>query len=79
MKVAFYGHVRQYENIKSEIDGNMQEVIMSGSYVLGPMLTKFEEQATKYFGSKHAIGVGNGTDAIWLTLVSIWASAPAMK
>jgi dTDP-4-amino-4,6-dideoxygalactose transaminase len=71
MKVAFYGHVRQYENIKSEIDANMQEVIMSGSYVLGPMLSKFEKQATEYFGSKHAIGVGNGTDAIWLTLMAL--------
>jgi dTDP-4-amino-4,6-dideoxygalactose transaminase len=71
MKVAFYGHVRQYENIKSEIDANMQEVIMSGKYVMGPMLSKFEKQASEYFGSKHAVGVGNGTDAIWLTLMAL--------
>ena len=30
MKVPFYGHVRQYESIKSEIDAKMQEVILSG-------------------------------------------------
>ncbi len=71
MKVAFYGHVRQYEKIKSEIDSNMNEVIMSGSYVLGPMLKKFEAQASEYFGSRHAVGVGNGTDAIWLTLMAL--------
>ena len=42
MKVAFYGHVRQYENIKAEIDANISEVLMSGKYVMGPMLEKFE-------------------------------------
>lgn len=71
MNVEFYGHVRQYENIREEIDANMREVIMSGKYVLGPMLGKFEEQAKEYFGSKYAIGVGNGTDAIWLSLMAM--------
>ena len=32
MKVPFYGHVRQYQNLKSEIDAKMQEVIQSGQY-----------------------------------------------
>lgn len=67
-QVGFYGHVRQYLNIKDEIDANMQAVLMSGKYVRGPMLAAFEKQAAAYFGSKHAIGVGNGTDALWLTL-----------
>jgi dTDP-4-amino-4,6-dideoxygalactose transaminase len=71
MKVSFYGHVRQYENIKSEIDANMQEVIMSGSFTLGPVGARFETQAAEYFGSKHAIGVGNGTDALWLSLMAL--------
>jgi dTDP-4-amino-4,6-dideoxygalactose transaminase len=71
MKVGFYGHVRQYQNIKSEIDANMQEVLMSGNYVGGPVLARFEEQAKAYFGSKYAIGVGNGTDAIWLCLMAL--------
>src|SRR5689334_3260196 len=35
MTVPFYGHVRQYHNIKSEIDSNMQEVLESGQYVMG--------------------------------------------
>jgi dTDP-4-amino-4,6-dideoxygalactose transaminase len=74
MKVSFYGHVRQYENIKAEIDANIQEVLMSGKYVQGPMLAKFEAQAAEYFGSKYAIGVGNGTDAIWLALMALGVS-----
>ncbi len=75
MKVGFYGHVRQYENIKAEIDANINEVLMSGSYVMGPMLSKFEAQAAEYFGSKHAIGVGNGTDALWLSLMALGVGA----
>jgi len=71
MKVGFYGHVRQYHNIKQEIDAKIQEVLESGQYVLGPMLKKFEAEAATYFGCKHAIGVGNGTDAIWLTLMAL--------
>ncbi|MCE9613559.1 MAG: DegT/DnrJ/EryC1/StrS family aminotransferase [Lentisphaerae bacterium] len=71
MNVSFYGHVRQYESIKDEIDSNMREVLMSGKYVLGPMLSRFEAEAAKYFGTKHAIGLGNGTDAIWLALMAL--------
>lgn len=71
MKVEFYGHVEQYNNIKSEIDANMQEVLQSGKFVMGPMLSKFEGELAEYMGTKYAIGVGNGTDAIWLTLMAL--------
>lgn len=71
MNVSFYGHVRQYESIKGEIDAKMNEVLMSGKYVLGPMLSQFEAESVQYFGTKHAIGVGNGTDAIWLVLMAL--------
>jgi len=70
MKVEFYGHVRQYNNIKSEIDRNMQEVLLSGQYVQGPMLKRLAELAA-YHGTKYAVGVGNGTDAIWLALMAL--------
>jgi len=71
MKVEFYGHVRQYKNIQSEIDRNMQEVLMSGNYVQGPMLKRFEAELAAYHGTKFAIGLGNGTDAIWLALMAL--------
>jgi dTDP-4-amino-4,6-dideoxygalactose transaminase len=71
MKVEFYGHVRQYHNIKSEIDRNIQTVLESGQYVMGPMLKQFEGELAAYHGVNHAVGVGNGTDAIWLTLMAL--------
>lgn len=71
MKVEFYGHVRQYKNIQSEIDANMQKVLLSGNYVQGPMLKQFEAELAAYHGTKYAIGLGNGTDAIWLALMAL--------
>ena len=71
MKVEFYGHVRQYHNIKSEIDQNIATVLESGQYVMGPMLKRFEGELAAYHGTKFAIGVGNGTDAIWLALTAL--------
>ena len=71
MKVEFYGHVRQYKNIQKEIDANMQEVLLSGSYVQGPMLKRFEGELAKYHGTKFAVGLANGTDAIWLALMAL--------
>src|SRR3982751_824682 len=71
MKVEFYGHVRQYHKIKSDIDANIKEVLESGQYVMGPMLKKFEGELAAYHGAKFAIGLGNGTDAIWLALMAL--------
>jgi dTDP-4-amino-4,6-dideoxygalactose transaminase len=71
MKVEFYGHVRQYQNIKAELDANINQVLMSGKYVLGPLGEQFEKELAQFTGHKHAIGVGNGTDAIWLVLMAL--------
>jgi dTDP-4-amino-4,6-dideoxygalactose transaminase len=71
MKVGFYGHVRQYHNIKAEIDANIQKVLESGEYVQGPMNKQFEKELAAFHGAKYAIGVGNGTDAIWLVLMAM--------
>jgi len=71
LSVAFYGHTRQYHNIKTEIDANVQQVLESGQYVMGPMLKRFEDELAAYHGTKYAIGVGNGTDALWLTFKAL--------
>lgn len=71
MTVAFYGHVRQYHNIRAEIDANIKAVLDSGQYVMGPMLKRFEEELAAFHGTKYAIGVGNGTDALWLTFKAL--------
>ncbi len=71
MKVPFYGHVKQYQGIRHEIDANIREVLESGQYVMGPMLKRFEQAFAAYHGMKYAVGVGNGTDALWLTFLAL--------
>jgi dTDP-4-amino-4,6-dideoxygalactose transaminase len=71
MKVGFYGHVRQYHNIKAEIDAKMQEVLESGEYVMGPMLKRFEVEFAQYCGMKYAVGLNSGTDALWLAFLAL--------
>src|SRR6476620_9096730 len=75
MQVGFYGHVRQYKNIQAEIDANIKRVIESGEYVQGPMLKQFEQELAAFHGMTHAVGVGNGTDAIWLALMALGIGA----
>jgi dTDP-4-amino-4,6-dideoxygalactose transaminase len=71
LSVAFYGHVRQYHNIKAEIDANIHQVLESGQYVTGPMLKRFEKELADFHGMSYAVGVGNGTDALWLAFLAL--------
>lgn len=71
MKVEFYGHVRQYHNIKDEIDAKIQEVLESSKYVMGPMLSSFEKELAEYSGMRYAVGVNSGTDALWLAFLAL--------
>jgi dTDP-4-amino-4,6-dideoxygalactose transaminase len=71
MQVGFYAHVRQYHNLRDEIDSAVREVLESGSYILGPAVARFESQLAAFSGMKHAIGVNSGTDALWLAMMAL--------
>ncbi len=43
-------------------------VAASGRYILGPEVQAFEQELADYLGVGHAIGVGNGTDALTIAL-----------
>ncbi|MCC7014703.1 MAG: DegT/DnrJ/EryC1/StrS family aminotransferase [Planctomycetes bacterium] len=46
-------------------------VLDSGKYVLGPEVEAFEREFPKLHGVAHGVGVGNGTDALWLGLLAL--------
>lgn len=71
MKVGFYGHVRQYHNLKAELDAAIRGVLESGEYVLGPALSRFERELASYLDMTHAVGVNSGTDALWLAFLAM--------
>jgi dTDP-4-amino-4,6-dideoxygalactose transaminase len=58
----------QYQSIEKEIDVAIKEVLLSGQYILGPVVKEFEEQVAAYCGLKYAIGVASGSDALILAL-----------
>ena len=71
MKVGFYGHVRQYHDLKAELDAAIHGVLESGEYVLGPALSRFERELAAFHKMRHAVGVNSGTDALWLTFLAL--------
>ncbi|MGD1157496.1 MAG: DegT/DnrJ/EryC1/StrS family aminotransferase [Terriglobia bacterium] len=71
VKVGFYGHVRQYHNLKNQIDAAIQEVLEGGSYVMGPKLQRFEKELAAYCHAQEAVGVNSGTDALWLVFMTL--------
>jgi dTDP-4-amino-4,6-dideoxygalactose transaminase len=58
----------QLAPIRKEIDKAIADVIDKGSFILGDEVKKFEDEVCQYTGSKYAVGVSNGTDAISLAL-----------
>jgi dTDP-3-amino-2,3,6-trideoxy-4-keto-D-glucose/dTDP-3-amino-3,4,6-trideoxy-alpha-D-glucose/dTDP-2,6-dideoxy-D-kanosamine transaminase len=56
-----------YKEILEEIG----EVVKNGEFTLGRSVDKFEEEFRKIAGTKYAIGVGSGTDALFLSLKAL--------
>jgi len=57
-----------YLAYQTEIDAAVHRVLESGWYILGNEVASFEQEFAAYVGVRHAIGVGNGTDALELAL-----------
>jgi dTDP-4-amino-4,6-dideoxygalactose transaminase len=58
----------QYAPLLEEIKGRIAEVLDSGTFILGPNVRAFEEEAAAYLGVPETVGVANGTDALVLAL-----------
>ncbi len=71
MKIEFIHLHRQYESIKDEIDRAVAEVIQSGRFIMGENVTKLEEEFGQYVGTRYAVAVASGTDALQLSLMAV--------
>jgi dTDP-4-amino-4,6-dideoxygalactose transaminase len=60
-----------YLELKAEIDAAIARVLDSGSYVLGAEVDAFESEFAAFCAAQHAIGVGNGLDALHLALLAM--------
>ena len=59
---------REYDRIRPEIDKAIERVLRRGWFVLGEEGEAFEAEWAEYCNVAHAVGVGNGTDALQLAL-----------
>lgn len=70
MNVPFLDLKAQYLSIREEVQAAINEVLDSTAFAGGPFVSRFEDEFAKFCGCKHAIGVGSGTDALWLALLA---------
>lgn len=71
MKVKFLDLRLQYLEIKKDIERPLSETFNRGDFILGKEEVIFEREFAKYCGSKFAVGVNSGTDALFLGLLSL--------
>jgi len=71
MNVPFLDLKAQYRTIKDEIHAAIGEVMENTAFAGGPFVARFEKDFAAFCGCKHAVGVGNGTDALWLSLIAL--------
>ena len=69
--IKFNNFNTEYNFIKSEIDASISRVISSGWYILGIELSNFEKLFSKYLNANYCVGVGSGTDALTISLMSL--------
>jgi len=60
----------QHGSLQGEIESNVLNVLRSGGYILGDVVSTFEATIAELSGASHAVGVGNGTDALLLALMA---------
>jgi len=70
MKIPMVDLKAQYISIKDELDDRLKDVFGSSSFILGPNVEALENEVADYIGTKHAVGVASGTDALHLALVA---------
>ena len=58
----------QYNSLAEELNTAMIEVLSSANYIMGKNVFEFEKEFAEFLGVKHAISVGNGTDALVVAL-----------
>ena len=74
MKIPFLDLHQGYLELKDEIDSSVARVLDSGRYILGSEVENFEDVFSRYCGSKFAIGVANGMDALEISLRALSVS-----
>jgi dTDP-3-amino-3,4,6-trideoxy-alpha-D-glucose transaminase len=66
--VPLFDTASPLEPLRDELRAALLGVVDSGGFILGPEVASFEHELAGYVGAEHAVGVGNGTDALTIAL-----------
>lgn len=69
--IPFIDLQAQRQNISTEINAAIENVLAHGQYIMGPQVGELEKQLSNFCGVKHSISCGNGTDALQLALMAL--------
>ena len=71
MKIPLVDLKAQYAGIKQEIDSAIQRVLDETDFISGNAVAEFETSFAAYCGTRSAVGLANGTDALQLSLLAL--------
>jgi len=71
MKIPLLDLRAQYNSIREEIKKAIEELLESQQFILGPKVEELEKRIASYCGTRFAVGVSSGTDALLLSLMAI--------
>lgn len=69
--IPFFNYSALFAEQEQELTGVILDVCRRGAYIMQKDLVAFEKNLAEFMGVKHAFGVANGTDAIWLGLKAV--------
>jgi dTDP-4-amino-4,6-dideoxygalactose transaminase len=68
LQVDFFSLRRQHASLGEPLLAATRSVLEGGHFILGAQVERFEQRFAQYCGTRHAIGVGNGLEALVLIL-----------
>ena len=71
MNVPFLDLNAHHAPFRAEFNAAIQEVIDRCAFAGGPVVAEFEEEFAAFCRTRYAIGVGSGTEALWLSLLAL--------
>src|SRR5262245_10499045 len=74
-KVPFLDLKEHHQLIRAEIMKAMNEVIDANAFAGGPFVARFEEAYARFCEVPHCVGVANGTDSLWFSLLALGIGA----
>jgi len=75
MQVPFLDLKAQYRAIADEVEISVRGVLESTAFAGGPFVERFEEEFARFCDCRYSVGVGNGTDALWFSLLALGVGA----